>query len=152
MLWVSLLFIIFCATELSHHRKLCHLGDTGAIWEGRQVGRKCPGLNRVPASHSFRLQGLNSELASLMAQKLRRTKARKSNMCPRWGRCARAPERWEQKWHVHLDSQEAFSSVSYIPARKPPPEEVEETLLPQFRVETPTEGKEEEPGIGTARQ
>jgi len=29
VLWVSLLFIISCATELSHPHKLCHLDDMG---------------------------------------------------------------------------------------------------------------------------
>lgn len=52
---------------------------------------------------------------------------------------------------MHLDDQEGFPSVSYIPVRKPPPEEVEETLLPQFGVETSTEGTQEEPGMGAAR-
>lgn len=152
MLWVSLLFIIFCATELSHPRKLCHLGDTGAIWEGRQVGRKRPGLDRVPgASHSSPLQRLNGGLAPLMAQKLRRTKARRCNPCPRWDGCTRTPAGWQQGWHMHLDGQEGLPSASYVPARKPPPEEVEETLLPQIRVETPKEGKEEKPGMGAAR-
>lgn len=52
---------------------------------------------------------------------------------------------------MHLDGQEGLPSASYVPARKPPPEEVEETLLPQIRVETPKEGKVEEPGMGAAR-
>lgn len=52
---------------------------------------------------------------------------------------------------MHLDCQEGLPSASYVSARKPPPEEVEETLLSQFGVETSTEGKEEEPGMGAAR-
>lgn len=151
MLRVSLLFIIFCETELSHPRKLCHLGDTGAIWEGRQVGRKHPGLDRVPASHSPHLQSLNSGLAPLVVQKFRRTKARRSNTCPRWDQCTKAPHGWQQEWHMHLDGQEGLPSASYVPSRKPPPEKVEETLLPQFRGKTSKERKEEEQGTGAAR-
>lgn len=43
---------------------------------------------------------------------------------------------------MHLDGQEGLPSASYVPARKPPTEEGEETLLYQSGVGTSKEGKE----------
>lgn len=56
------------------------------------MGRKHPGFDRVPASHSSNLQHFSSGLTPLMAQKFRRTKARKSNMCPEWDQGTKAPD------------------------------------------------------------
>lgn len=140
VLWVSLLFIIFCTTELSHLHKLCHLGDTEAIWDGRQVGRKHSQLSRVPeASHPSSPQlsdgglMLSSPSHTPHGTKTQENKSTKVQQECKMGSFKASTQKMEgcqEQWQMHIDGQKHLPSVRYIPAGKLPPKEVSETLFP----------------------